>query len=82
MSALPPLTQQQRTKLRNARIKRGLTQAELGERIDVTSQAITMYESGQRIPSLETLKAICAELGFVLKVKITKATVTITEKRK
>ena len=77
---IPPLSELNRKKLRDARKAAGLTQAELGSRVGVTSQAVTMYESGQRAPSLETLEAVCKALRLSVTVKTT-TVVTIKSKK-
>jgi transcriptional regulator with XRE-family HTH domain len=38
-----------------ARVRAGLTQAELAERMDTTQSAIARLESGERLPSVKTL---------------------------
>lgn len=42
-------------RLKELRIKRGMSQQDLGVKIDVTKVSICGYESGARIPSLENL---------------------------
>lgn len=44
------------TKLRNLRIRRGLTQMQLAERIGTSQAAITSYEQKRREPSFETIR--------------------------
>ena len=44
--------------LRDLRIKAGLSQEELARRLGLAKSTISMYENGQREPSLETLEAI------------------------
>jgi len=51
-------------KIYNARIKRGLTQEELAEKIGVTPASISYYESGKKRPSFEKIKKICLELNL------------------
>ena len=46
-------------RLREERLSRGLTQKALAMYICVTPNAITMYESGKREPSLDFLLKIC-----------------------
>ena len=45
-------------KLKQARENRGLTQQELGEKLFVTRQTISRYESDNRLPDIHTFKAI------------------------
>lgn len=51
-------------RLKELRINNGLTQRELGERVNVTKVSICCYENGTRTPTLETL----TKLGEVLNV--------------
>jgi putative transcriptional regulator len=41
--------------LRNLRIERGWTQAELGEKLGVAPQHVSMLESSRKFPSLQML---------------------------
>ncbi|MDP9359466.1 MAG: XRE family transcriptional regulator [Chloroflexota bacterium] len=52
------------SRLTLARHRRGLTKLELAERIGVDRRSATAYESGETLPSLETLERIEQELGF------------------
>ena len=45
------------------RIKHGLTQEELAERVGTTGSAISRLESGQHAPHLQTLKRIAEVAG-------------------
>ena len=47
-----------RDTLKNLRLDRGLTQAELAERIHVTRQAVSRWETGETVPNTETLKLL------------------------
>lgn len=49
--------------LKTARSKAGLSQAALAQKINVTKQAISLYESGARTPDHETLQKIADVLG-------------------
>lgn len=42
-------------RLKELRIENGLTQRELGERVNVTKVSICCYENGTRTPTLDTL---------------------------
>lgn len=48
------------------REKRGLTQVELGKLIGMSQTAISLYESGDRKPDVETAKAISKALHSTL----------------
>ena len=45
------------------RCQAGLTQAELGERLNLTASALGMYEQGRRMPSLSIIAEISDEFG-------------------
>lgn len=49
--------------LKKLRADAGLTQAELGERIKMQTQAVARYESGTRAPTLALLYQLAAALG-------------------
>lgn len=44
--------------LKSLRMQHGVTQAQLAEVLGMSSSTISMYESGQRLPSFEVLEAI------------------------
>lgn len=46
-------------RLRELRLQRNWTQAELGAKVDVGGQAISQYERGVRRPDQDTLIALC-----------------------
>lgn len=50
-------------KIKNLRLKSGLTQSELAERVQVSPSCIGMYEQGRREPSGQVLSKICNELN-------------------
>ncbi len=50
------------SRLRELRKKKGLTQDELGNRINVTKTSISCYEKGIRIPNMETFLKLIKEL--------------------
>ena len=45
------------------RQRRGLTQQRLADKLGVTAQAVSKYETGQSLPDVQTLKSIAAVLG-------------------
>lgn len=49
-----------------ARKKKGLTQEELAERVNVSQSMINHIENGNKKPSLETAVALAIELGVTL----------------
>lgn len=50
-------------RIKEARLEKGLSQAELATACNVSDSAIQMYESGQRIPRDGIKKALSAVLG-------------------
>ena len=58
--------------IREHRKKVGLSQKELGKRLGVSQQNIAQYETGKRMPKLETVrkiaKALDTDIGNLLKV--------------
>ncbi|WP_085829379.1 helix-turn-helix domain-containing protein [Clostridium massiliodielmoense] len=55
------------SRIREARIVRGLSLAELADRVGVTSQAISQYELGVIKPTPLVINAIVRELGFPIR---------------
>lgn len=55
-------------RLKEERIKKGLSQEQLAKKIGVTRQAVSAYETGERIPSSKHLMA----LAKVLKISANK----------
>lgn len=47
-------------KIKMLRTERGLTQDQLGKKLNLSKSSISKYESGQKIPTLETLVNIAA----------------------
>jgi putative transcriptional regulator len=52
--------------LRNLRLERSWTQAELGEKLGVTPQHVSMMESSKKFPSLQMLFLVADALGVSL----------------
>lgn len=50
--------------IKKYRQKAGLTQKQLGEAFGISQQQIAQYESGRRIPKMETLQKIAGALGI------------------
>lgn len=44
--------------------QRGLTQAELAQKIGVTQSMISHYASGRKLPALDTLSRLCTVLDL------------------
>src|SRR5439155_26856555 len=53
-------------RLANARLRRGLTQAELADRCPLKRQQVNYFETGARMPSLEQLLRIARALDLPL----------------
>ena len=51
------------SKLKELRIKSGLTQAQLADRLDISASTIGMYEQDRREPDNDTLIMLCNELN-------------------
>ena len=58
--------------LREARTASGLSQAELATKAGVTQSVISVYESGNRQPSIPTLAALIAATGYELDLSVGK----------
>ena len=54
-------------KIKSFRKKRGLTQAELAEKIDLSEKHISKIEASIHVPSLSAFFKIAEEFGFELK---------------
>lgn len=51
-------------KIKDYRKKSGLSQKELGQKLNVSQQHIAQYESGKRIPKLDTIQKIAVALNI------------------
>ncbi len=51
------------SKLKELRLKSGLTQAQLADRLDISASTIGMYEQDRREPDNDTLTMLCKELN-------------------
>ena len=56
--------------LLDARLKRGVTQAELARRAGTTQSAIARFESGTTNPTLDFLSKISTAVGARIEVKV------------
>jgi transcriptional regulator with XRE-family HTH domain len=69
--------------IREARLRAGLTQADLGRRLGTAQSVIARWERGDVQPSLETLRRVVAacglELGFQLSRRDDSSTAVIDE---
>src|ERR1700730_7874057 len=54
-----------------ARLKAGLTQQQLADRLTVTQPVVAAYESGRRQPTVQTLMRIVSAAGFDLRLSLT-----------
>jgi hypothetical protein len=58
--------------IREARLRAGLTQAELGERIDQPQSVVGRWERGAVTPSFETLREVIRGCGLELSFHLSK----------
>lgn len=58
------------TLIREARVRAGLTQADLAARASVTQSVVSAYENGRREPSFDTLRRLVAATGQHLESRI------------
>lgn len=56
--------------LREARLRRGLTQAELATQAGTARSQISRYERGDVVPSLETLRRLIRSCGLELSFRL------------
>jgi transcriptional regulator with XRE-family HTH domain len=54
----------------SARLKAGLTQRQLADRLGVTQPVVAAYESGRRQPTVPTLMRILSAAGFDLRMSL------------
>jgi transcriptional regulator with XRE-family HTH domain len=59
--------------IREARLRAGLTQRDLAERLGTTQSAVARWEAGRVRPSLETLSGAAAACGLELRVNLMEA---------
>ena len=69
-------------KLKMLRKESGLTQEELAEKLNVSRQAITKWESGDGIPDIENLKQISILFGTTIDELVKEDQVVNIEKKK
>ncbi len=51
-------------RLRSARIESGLTQAQLGDRLSVSQDTVSLWETGKSMPTAEYIFAACKLFGI------------------
>jgi transcriptional regulator with XRE-family HTH domain len=56
--------------LREARLRAGLTQAELAERAGTARSQVSRYERGDVLPNLETLRRLIRHCGLELSFRL------------
>jgi transcriptional regulator with XRE-family HTH domain len=57
--------------IRDARLRAGLTQAQLGERAGKAATAIGRWERGETDPSFATLQQVLSAAGFTINTELT-----------
>lgn len=55
-------------KFQVARIRKGLTQRQLAEKLNVTQQTISNIECGNVDPSFKLMQSMCRVLGMVISI--------------
>jgi predicted transcriptional regulator len=60
-------------KLIGARVKAGLTQSDVAQRMGTTQSVIARMESGRTLPSLRTLSRYAQAIGYTASVRLTRA---------
>ena len=70
-------------KIKQYRLKAGLSQKDLGEKLNVSQQMIAQYESDKRAPKLETLEKIsdALHIGIGNLLDIDTLSTSISEER-
>ena len=53
-------------RIKEARVKKGLTQVELARQVSIYHQLIAKYESGRAVPSVDTVERIAQATGCSL----------------
>ncbi len=64
-------------RIKLARQYRGMSIKELAEKIKLSKQAISNYESGKRVPSIKELTSISIALGFPYRYFIEKNEISV-----
>jgi len=62
--------------LRDARLRAGLSQVELGRRAGVSQSVVSAYETGARQPTVPTLARLVAATGFELDLRLSEPSAT------
>lgn len=66
--------------LKNMRVKAGLTQKQLGEKISVEDNTISSYERGNSQPDLEKIAKIAKTCGYEIVIRDSKGNILTLEK--
>ena len=62
------ITEQVGKLIKEARVKAGLTQKELGEKLGVGEPTVNKYEGGKQNLTAETMKKVATALGMQIKI--------------
>lgn len=65
--------------IKSERLKNGLSQRELGEKVEMSQQMIAQYENGKRKPKFENLKKIAIALNVQIDVFLSEDTNELIE---
>ena len=49
-------------RIKAARLAKGLTQVQLADKLNVTQKYLSRWETGERVPALESIKILCEVL--------------------
>lgn len=66
MQALSKARSKIAEELREGRIKKHLTQEELGALVGISGKTVSDYERGRTTPDFLTLRSLCDNLGMLL----------------
>lgn len=69
-------------KIKELRKRKGITQKELAEELNITDSAITRYESGKREPNIDMINKIAAALGVSINELLLDSVVNLSDMTK
>ena len=66
--------------IRKLRTKKSLTQKEMGERLNVSFQAVSKWEKGETLPDVSTLLELCDVLGTTVDLLLNGGTIVCNKR--
>lgn len=57
------MTKEEKMKIKEVRMARGMTQSELAEKIGVSRSTVAMWETGANVPNADKLPTVAKALG-------------------